>query len=345
MKALVKHQKGEGHVALMDMAVPICRQDQVLLEVNSCGICGTDLHVYHDRFKNYPPVILGHEFTGKVVELGSEVKGLKINDHFSVLGATAVTCGRCRYCYKGAFMFCKERRGMGHGVHGAFTRYVAVRPDQCFAIPAGVSLDEAALVEPLAAAVHAVVDIARFKLGDMALVSGPGPIGMLCVKLLLGMGINVIVLGTSDDRERLERVRGFGVTTTVMVDKDNLAATVAELTGGAGVDIAFECAGAQESVRNCLEALRPLGQYIQVGHFGRDLLVPWDHIAFKQLKVDGSVGYSRETWYQTMKILAQGKVKVGDLITDRLPLSEWKKGFDLFEQKKAIKVLLFPENE
>jgi L-iditol 2-dehydrogenase len=343
MNALVKYQKGDGFVELMDMPEPSCNSDQVILQVNSCGICGTDLHVYHDRFRNYPPVILGHEFTGKVVERGSGVKDLKLNDSFSVLGAVAVTCGKCSYCYKGEFMFCKDRRGMGHGVNGAFTRYVAVRPDQCFAIPEGVSLEEAALVEPLAAAVHAVNDIARCRLGDTVLVSGPGPIGMLCIKLLLAQGIRTIVAGTSEDKDRLDRVSAFGVSRTVMVDQEDLPAVIAAETSGAGVDIAMECAGAQSSVRNCLGSLKSLGQYVQVGHFGKDLVVPWDHIAFKQLRVDGSVGYTRDTWYQTMKILAQGKMKVKDLITHRLPLSEWKKGFDLFEQKKAIKVLLYPE--
>ena len=188
MKALTKYQKGVGNVELMDMPEPDCTHNQLILEVNCCGICGTDLHVYHDTFKNYPPVILGHEFSGKVVELGPNVKDIALGDTFSVLGATAVTCGKCSYCYKGEFMFCKNRRGMGHGVNGAFTKYVAVRPDQLYRIPAGITMEEAAVVEPLAAAVHAVCDVARFRLGDVVLVSGPGPIGLLCAKLLLAQG-------------------------------------------------------------------------------------------------------------------------------------------------------------
>lgn len=179
MKAVVKFDKGSGNVALVDMPEPKVADNQVLIEVAHCGICGTDLHVFHDRFKNYPPVILGHEFTGKVMETGKNAPKELLNKNFSVLGATAVTCGKCYYCHGGDFMFCKSRRGMGHGVNGAFTRYAAVRPDQLFEVPENVSLREAALVEPLAAAVHAVEDVANFKLGDTALVSGPGPIGLL----------------------------------------------------------------------------------------------------------------------------------------------------------------------
>lgn len=343
MNALVKYEKGTGHVALMDMPEPVCREDQVILEVNCCGICGTDIHVYYDRFRNYPPVILGHEFTGKVVETGSLVTGVKKDENFSVLGAIAVTCGKCSYCYRGEFMFCRNRRGMGHGVNGAFAKYVAVRPDQCYRIPDGVSVEEAALVEPLAAAVHAVAEIANFKLGDTVMVSGPGPIGMLCVKLLLAQGIKTIVAGTSADRDRLDMMNRFGVAGTVMVDREDLAVIIDDETKGAGVDVAIECAGAEGSVGNCMHSLRPLGQYIQVGHFGKDLRVPWDLVAFRQLHVKGSVGYTRETWDQTIKILEQGSIHVKDLITHHLALTEWQKGFDLFEEKKAIKVLLYPD--
>jgi L-iditol 2-dehydrogenase len=111
MKALTKYEKGEGNVEIMDMPEPELTPVKVLLEVNCCGICGTDLHVYHDTFRNYPPVILGHEFSGRIIGVGANVKDVKIDDVFSVLGATAVTCGKCSYCYKGEFMFCKNRRG------------------------------------------------------------------------------------------------------------------------------------------------------------------------------------------------------------------------------------------
>lgn len=344
MKAIVKYQKGPGNVELRDVPDPSPEANQVLLEVDCCGICGTDLHVYHDRFKNYPPVILGHEFAGTVMEAGGKVEGVESGAQFAVLGATAVTCGTCHYCHRGEFMFCQSRRGMGHGVNGAFARYAVARPDQLFRVPEGVSLQEAALVEPLAAAVHAVCDIADFRLGDVALVSGPGPIGLLCLKLLAAQGIKTIVAGTAADSMRLEKALAYGAARAVAVDRDDVPAVIAEETGGRGVDLAFECAGAEASVQNCLSAIRPLGRYVQVGHFGRDLTVPWDLIAFRQLRIDGSVGYTRETWEQTMRILEQGSLKIADVITHTLTLEEWKAGFDLAEQGRAVKVLLTPDS-
>lgn len=198
-----------------------------------------------------------------------------------------------------------------------------------------------ALVEPLAAAVHAVCDVAKFKLGHTVLVSGPGPIGLLVVKLLARQGIKTIVAGTSDDRMRLDLALKYGAYKTIEVDKENAVEIIMAETGGYGVNTVFEVAGVEASVRTCMEALRPLGHYIQVGHFGRDLTLPWDLVAFRQFRIDGSVGYVRQTWDNTMKILAQGLI-VEDMITHEMSIADWKTGFDLMEAKKAVKILLNP---
>jgi len=341
MEALVKYEKGPGHVKLMDMPEPICRTNEVILEVDYCGICGTDLHVYHDTFKNYPPVILGHEFVGKVVEIGKDISDIGIGEAYAVMGATAITCGQCTYCHRGEFMFCKNRRGMGHGVHGAFARYAIARPDQLFPVPKDIPVKQGALVEPLAAAVHAICDVAHFKLGDTVLVSGPGPIGILCLKLLIRQSIRVILAGTNQDRVRLQMAKKMGAYRTVNVDQEDLSTCILEETKGWGVDLVLETAGAEASVANGLMALKPMGHFVQVGHFGNKLYLPWDYVAFKQLRIDGSVGYTRATWLQTMNILAQG-FDAADIVTHEFTLREWKKGFDLSENKEAVKVLLRP---
>ncbi len=342
MRAVVKTAPGPGNVDLLEMPEPACGPGHVKIEVNACGICGTDLHVLHDTFRNYPPVILGHEFAGPAVEIGREVRGIERNRRYCVLGASAVTCGRCVYCRAGEFMFCTERRGMGHGVNGAFTRYAVARPDQLFALPDELPTEEGALVEPFAAAVHAVAEIARVRSGDVALVSGPGPIGLLCVKLLLAAGVKTLVAGATCDQARLALARNMGAAVAVDVQRDDLATIVREETNGIGVDLAFECAGAAASAANCLRAVRPLGQYVQVGHFGREVSVPLDLVAFRQVQFLGSVGYTAATWHRSMQILAQGRVRLGDLITHRLPLDRWQEGFDLAAQKAAGKVLLLP---
>jgi L-iditol 2-dehydrogenase len=345
VKALVKYQPGVGNVEIRDVAEPRCGESQVKIEVACCGICGTDLHVVHDRFRNYPPVILGHEFAGVIVESGRAVRDFRPGDRVTVLGAATVTCGRCAYCRKGEFMFCPQRRGMGHGVDGAFASYVVAREDQLFRLPDRMATDEGALVEPFAAAVHAVCEITPIRPGDVALISGPGPIGLMCLQLLLMQGIETIVAGTAADRLRLETAQRLGAAAVVNVTEQNLLAVAKERTGGLGVDVAVECAGAAASVANCLAAVRPLGCYAQVGHFGNDVTLPFDLVAFRQLRLAGSVGYTAESWQRALRILGQGHVALSALITHKLPLGQWQDGFARCENKDGLKVLLYPENE
>ena len=343
MKALVKHGPGDGNVDILDVEEPTCGDQQVRLEVAFCGVCGTDIHILRDTFRNYPPVILGHEFAGTVVEIGKSVTGISLGDKVAGLGATAVTCGRCQYCLSGNFMFCSSRRGMGHGVNGAFARLVVMRPDQLFRVPETLSLEEASLSEPFAAAIHAVTEMTQVRIGDIALVSGPGPIGLLCLKLLVAEGVTTIVAGAPGDNTRLEAAQRFGAAMVVNVGERGLLDAVREMTDGRGVDVALECAGHESSVRGCLEALRPMGRYTQVGICGREIRVPIDQIFYKQLNFSGSVCYTAGTWARMMKIYAQGRVRINDIVSNKLPISEWRTAFDLCTGKQGLKVLMYPE--
>jgi L-iditol 2-dehydrogenase len=340
VKALVKYRPGVGNVELRDVEEPVLGPGQVKIEVGFCGICGTDLHVYHDRFRNFPPVILGHEFSGVVVDRGSGVRRIGIGDRVTVLPASAVTCGACYYCRQGKFMFCPDRRGMGHGVNGAFTRYAVVRQDQVYRVPAKIPLDVAAMCEPFAAAVHAVAETARPAGGDVVLLSGPGPIGLLCLVLLVAHGHKVLVAGTTADSLRLESAGRLGAAILIDVLQQDLLEIVRNETDGRGVDVAIECAGAAESVCNCLEALRPGGSLAQVGHFGCRVPLNYDWVAFRELEIRGSVGYTAATWDRVMRILGEGRVDLSGLISHKLPLDGWRAGFDLCESKQALKVLL-----
>jgi L-iditol 2-dehydrogenase len=343
MKALVKYAPGEGNVDVLDVDEPACGDDQVKVEVAFCGLCGTDIHVLHDTFRNYPPVILGHEFAGRVVDLGKSVTGISVGEKVAGLGATAVTCGRCAYCLSGNFIFCLDRRGMGHGVNGGFARYVVMRPDQLFHVPERLSLEEASLSEPFAAAIHAVTEQTHVRIGDVALVSGPGPIGLLCLKLLVAEGVTTIVAGASGDETRLEAARRFGAAMVVNVAERSLLDALREITDGRGVNVAFECAGHESSVRGCLEALRPMGRYTQVGICGREIKFPIDQIFYKQLKLSGSICYTAGTWARMMKIYAQGRVRIDDIVSNKLPISDWRTAFDLCMQKRGLKILMYPE--
>ena len=227
---------------------------------------------------------------------------------------------------------------------GAFARYAVVQPHQLYRLPDHMGLDEAALCEPFAAAVQPVEEMSGVRLGDVVLLSGPGPIGLMCLKLLVADGVQVIVAGTSSDAARREKAREIGAHRVVNVDEEDLAEIVREETGGRGVDLAFECAGAAPSARACFEALRPLGTYVQVGIFGKDVEVPLDATIYKQLVFRGTVGYTVKTWERTMRILEQRRVRLDDLISHRMPLEQWKDAFDLCTRGEGIKVLISPDS-
>src|SRR5687768_13750915 len=329
MKAVVKFASGPGNIDVLDVDEPECGANQAKIEIAFCGVCGTDLHVLHDTFRNYPPVILGHECAGIVVEVGRSVSGVDVGDRVTILGATALTCGGCMYCSSGNFIFCKARRGMGHGVNGGFARYVVARPDQLYRVPDDFTLEEAALSEPFAAAVQAVTEITRVRIGETALISGPGPIGLLCLKLLVAEGVKTIVAGAVGDDQRLEAARRIGAAVIVNTATTNLGDVVLEETQGVGVHVAMECSGHADSVRACLLALRPMGRYTQVGICGRDIAFPMDQIFYKQLTIAGSICYTAATWQRMMAIYAQGRIRLHDLVSAALPITEWRSAFDL----------------
>ena len=165
---------------------------------------------------------------------------------------------------------------------------------------------------------------------------------MLCLKLLVAAGFKTIVAGTEADLVRLALAKQLGADSVIDVSREDFQAHIKEETDGLGVDVAFECAGAAASVKNCFNALRPLGHFTQVGHFGKEISTPFDSTAFKQIQVTGSVGYTVETWMRMLKILERGRVRLGDLISHKLPLEEWQKGFAACEDRSALKVLLHP---
>ncbi|NOU92230.1 alcohol dehydrogenase catalytic domain-containing protein [Paenibacillus sp. LMG 31456] len=340
MKALVKTAQGPGHVELIDVLEPSCGDRDVKIEVKFTGICGTDLHVLHDTFKNYPPVILGHEFSGVIAETGAGVRDVSVGDRVAVNPSTAVTCGKCDYCRQGYYMFCSIRRGMGHGVNGAFTKYAVVRDDQVYKLPDDVSLEEAALAEPLACAVQAVEELTDIHLGDTVLLSGPGPIGTLCLLLLVAKGCKVIVAGTTQDRLRLDMAMQLGAALTVDVLQENLQEVIQRETDGRGVDVAMECAGVEASVAACLQAVKRRGRYVQVGILGKEIRLAFDTILYKQLQVVGSLAHSMQTWSRTLQLLRQRRLPLLQTVTHTIPLSQWRDGFDICEMKRGLKVLL-----
>jgi L-iditol 2-dehydrogenase len=342
MKALRKLRRGAGNVEFVDVDPPRPGKGEVIVEVQYAGICRTDLHILHDLYpKAIPPVTLGHEFSGIVSELGADVQGWEVGDRVTVESA-ADFCRVCEFCRSGQTQRCEKRQAFGSGRDGGFASLVAARQDGLYRLPHHVSFQEGALCEPLACGVHAVMERSSVEPGKTVLVTGPGPIGLLVLQVAKAVGATAIISGAQRDEQRLEVAKRMGADHCVRVDQGDPHHLIHELTGGMGVDTAFECSGAIGALSDCLQAVRKGGEVIQVGLFGGPVELNYDNVTFKEVQVKGSFTHNRRTWEKAIGLLREQKVNVKTLISKKFPLDQWQEAFRLFERGEGLKYLLYP---
>jgi L-iditol 2-dehydrogenase len=343
MKAVVKYAAGKGNVEIREVPEPAPGPHQVKVQVKAAGVCGSDLHIYHDEIAIpvHPPVIMGHEFAGLVVAAGEGVEGVRPGDRVTC-ETTAWFCGRCLPCRAGHYNMCAQRKVVGYSVDGCFAPYCLVYERQVHLLPEGVDFVAGALSEPLACCVHAVLELTSVTAGDLVVVSGPGSIGLLCMQLAHAAGARVVVAGTASDAERLALARRLGAHLAVDLTNQDLPQLVADLSAGQGADVFFECSGAAAAARQGLTITRRGGQYTQVGLFSRPFELAFDTIAYRELRVTGSLGQRSSSWRRGLALLGQGQVDTHSLVSHVLPLHSWQEAFHLVESRQGLKVVLEP---
>lgn len=343
MKAVVKTRPEPGNVEYMDVPEPKAGPGHVVIEVKNAGVCGTDIHIYKSEYVIKPPVILGHELCGVIAEVGPGVARLNVGDRVTVNPSAGKLCGNCRYCQIGAPFFCVDRSAVGSGMNGGFAQYCCVRQEIVLPLPNDMDDQTGALCEPFACALQAVVELTLIEPGDWVVVSGPGPIGIMCSILAKTRGAKVALLGTTGDASRMAVARKLGADRTIDVETEDAKAAIRDLTHGHGADVVFECSGAPASATLCLDLVRKMGQYTQVGILGKPLQFDLDKVVIKQVRLQGSMCHTWQTWERTLRFLGQNLVDLRPLITNRLPISRWEEAFQSVLAKKEIKVLLYPE--
>src|SRR5215210_5352125 len=341
MQAVMKTARGEGNVALREQYQPRPGPGQVLLAVRAAGICGTDLHIYHDEYPTQPPVVLGHELAGEVVAIGDGVTRISVGDR--VTTETYFHLGGRRSFKKGRQPnLCPERRSIGSGIDGGFAPYVVVPERNIHRLPDTLSFQEAALSEPLACVVHGALELPKVTPGDVAVVAGPGAIGLLTLQVVRAAGAAVIVLGTAADHRRLALAEELGAARAVDVDHEDPVPIVRDLTGGWSADIVFECSGAGPAALSLLSHARRGGQYAQIGLFGKPVAWDLDQVCMKELRVTGSNASVPSAWRTALRLLTDGRVQTAPLISDVYPLASWEDAFQRFERRDGMKLLLDP---
>ena len=342
MKALVKTARGPGNLEIRDMPEPVCGDRDVKIQVVACGICGTDIHVMKDEFPTNPPVIIGHEFCGTVVETGKAVTRYKPGDRVTAENV-CIHCDECYMCTTGHYAICVSRGAQGLNIDGAFAKYVVCNEVNVYRIPDSISLEEGALSEPMVCAVHAVIDQTKVGVGDCVLVAGPGAMGLIAAQAAMAEGGKVILSGTTADAGRFAVARSLGIETTVDVQKEDLAQAVAKASGGEGADVFIECSGAAPAVNSGLALLKKRGRYTQLGLFGKNVPVDLDALVVKEIALSGSMSHTRNAWKRGLALVGEGKIRLAPLISSVYALSAWEKGFRDFEERRGIKTLIKPE--
>lgn len=344
MKAVVKYAMEDGSTEIRDVPIPEIGPADVLVEVDSIGICGSDLHMHHNNV-SYPvevPLILGHEFSGMIKKTGSQVEKFREGDRVTA-ETHAEYCGKCLMCRTNDYRLCRDRKGYGFGVDGAYAQYVKVPERILHRVPDNVSLEEASLTEPLCVAYNVVVEKMDVKPGDVAVVIGPGPIGILVCKMLQLAGVSeIIVIGTVGDDKRLEKAREYGATMIINSNDTDPVPLVKKKNEGYGVDVVVDAAGPAAALELSLELVRPSGTINKVAWGPKPVNFSLDKLIEKAVTLQGSFSHTWDVWEKCLKLMKEKQVNLAGLITHKLALDDWEKGFELVESKEGIKVLLKP---
>lgn len=340
MQGLMKLAPGLANVGIGDTAEPDALPGHVIIEVAYTGICGTDLHIYHDEFKTKPPVVMGHEISGRIAEIGTDVVGLHVGQRVTTETYYS-TCQRCAHCRNGRPNLCMARQSIGSAVNGGFARYVRVPAHNIHLIPDHVSDQAAALSEPLACVVNAV-ELGHITTGDVVVIAGPGTIGLLTLQVAQSAGAHVIVLGTRLDEARLALARQIGASACINIDTTDPLPHINALSAGLGADVVIECAGAGPAASALLQLVRRGGRYMQIGLFGTPISWDMDQVCYRELIVTGSNASVPSAWRRALRLLANGTVRTEPLISDIRPINDWQRAFADFEAKSGFKILLTP---
>jgi L-iditol 2-dehydrogenase len=342
MKALLLSEY--GRFEMKDLPVPVPGSQEILVRVAACGICGSDVHGYDGSSgRRIPPIVMGHEAAGTVAALGSDVTNLTENER--VTFDSTISCGVCVFCSRGEVNLCNNREVLGVSCDdyrraGAFAEYVVVPSRIVYRLPPSISFPEAALLEAVAVAVHAV-SLAQIVPKSTALVIGAGTIGLLCLQALRVAGCSRIFIADIDEG-RLALAKALGATAALHSESE-LAKQVRHLTNGEGADLVVEAVGKNETVGASIEAVRKGGTVVLVGNISPEVTLPLQKVVTRQIRLQGSCASSGE-YPRSIELMASGAINVKPLITAVAPLEEGPDWFKrlLAREPGLTKVVLTP---
>jgi len=343
MKALML--KAYNEFEIEQIPVPEYGSDDVLIKVKACSICGSDVHgMDGSTGRRIPPIVMGHEASGIIEKTGKNVTGYKTGDR--VTFDSTIYCGKCYYCRRGEINLCDNRKVLGvsceeYRLHGAFAEYVAVPAHILYPIPDNVTFEQAAMVEPLSIAFHAI-NRSKVTLNSSAVVVGSGMIGLLIIQLLRIYGCGKII-AVDKVQSKLDLAKKFGATDIVRADLADVPTEVRRITGNRGADIAFEAVGVTPAVESAVESLKKGGTLTLVGNLMPAIDLPLQSVVTRQISLNGSCASAGE-YPECLDLISSGKVDVDSLISRVVPLEEGPQWFKrLYNGESGLmKVIIRP---
>src|SRR3989338_8027136 len=338
MKTVSKLKK-EKVLWITDAPKPACHHNDVLIKIKKTAICGTDLHIYNwDEWaqKTIPvPLIVGHEFMGEIVEVGKDVQQFKIGDRVS--GEGHLTCGHCRNCRAGARHLCRDTKGIGVTVPGAFAEYLTMSADNVVKLPDNISDSVASMLDPYGNAVHTALEFDL--VGEDVLITGAGPIGLMAIQIAKKVGARHVVI-TDINPYRLALAEKMGATVAINPAEKNLQAVMRELNMTEGFDVGLEMSGNERAFQDMLTVMNHGGRIAMLGIPSKPFAIDWSVVIFKSLKIAGIYGHRMyETWYKGIALLQSG-VDVSSVITAEYHYTDFEKAFADILKGNAGKVIL-----
>lgn len=338
MRCLAK-TRGEVGIWMEEAPLPKVGHNDVLVKISKTAICGTDVHIYNwDNWSQETipiPMTVGHEFSGEIVEIGSEVEGLKVGDRVS--GEGHITCGHCRNCRAGRRHLCRNTVGVGVNRTGSFAEYLSIPATNAFPLSDSISDEMGAILDPFGNAAHTALSFDL--VGEDVLITGAGPIGIMAAAICRHVGARHVVITDVNDY-RLELAEKMGATRVVNAQNENLEDVMQKLGMTEGFDIGLEMSGNEQAIAGLIRNMNFGAKVGLLGLLPGPIKVDWNDMILKGLFLKGIYGREMfETWYKMTAMLESG-LDLSAIITHRFPVDEFQKGFDAMRSGRSGKVIL-----
>lgn len=331
MKAVRKVRPGVGNIEIVDVPIPKIKENEVLMKVWAAGVCGSDLLIEEDKHMYKAPVTIGHEYSGIVVEVGSQVKHVKVGDR--IVSDIETTDG-----------------WIGVSRDGSYAPFVAIPEAQVYVFPDNVPLDHMCFAEPVVATIHSMQERNAVRVGDFVVIVGPGPMGLLGVEFAKLCGAKAVALiGLRDDEKRLAIGKKVGAD-YILYSDDHPEKKVLELTNGRGADFVLECSASEKGVQHAIDCARKapegrggMGRLSFISLWGKPINVNLDALCLYQLSVNGSWSWNgRETWERAVDLISRNVLDLDSLLTNHYALEDWQLAFKNLRAKQDVKAFIHP---